>query len=318
MKIKITKATPEDFKPYIPKNDEDRFWILQRLIHSDIDFKFDDFYNKFILNLPLQRPNKGNTLLEKNIENVQNKLIESNPIFDSIKKNVLDNHREQLGEFVERKKTTSTELLQLESDREFSNYDYSQFIRTFIENGFKDDYLNPELDIYNHKENIAVVAPYHLVYYNELIEFFTNVRIWYFLNRLEISLDESYQPAKNEIKPDEEEPTEARPKDVRKQETGKGISIKHFYLTYLLDCKAQGNEPEETKQALKRIGEEYHRKGIDKWKPDSFRSHAQKNEIILNKEFLLVDTFGKNWKEIVLSLSRNKDSLEKYINTQYS
>lgn len=89
--------------------------------------------------------------------------------------------------------------------------------------------------------------------------------------------------------------------------------VRHYALTYLLDCHAQGKSPEapNNKDKLELIGSrltEYKKSGNS-----FYKEYGQIFSFDLNARSTLVKFGGENWREIVLALSDAPQLLDKYL-----
>ncbi len=114
-------------------------------------------------------------------------------------------------------------------------------------------------------------------------------------------------------------PNEQGEKKDKKPESFKKYTAKYHVLTYSLDADAAGrsrpNGNEKTK--LEKIGAGYFRGIEDKRCGNTFAKNYTKllsnPKIDINKERDLINNWGENWREIVLSLSQDPSELNKYL-----
>lgn len=107
--------------------------------------------------------------------------------------------------------------------------------------------------------------------------------------------------------------TPEAPQEQKKQKKYKH-NISAYIITYYLDCKATGDNPKKSKDDLKSVGEMY----CEEHAPSTFERHF--NDIFLkindtNLKQKILEYLGDDWKNIVLSLSKDQKLLENFLQT---
>jgi hypothetical protein len=93
------------------------------------------------------------------------------------------------------------------------------------------------------------------------------------------------------------------------------VTAKHYALAFILDCLATSKKLPTGKKAIEQMAIEI------KFPKDPNTFYKNFNplntgKVDFNSELDLIDIGGENWREIVLSLSKFPDELEKYLKTK--
>ena len=127
-------------------------------------------------------------------------------------------------------------------------------------------------------------------------------------DKISLELDPKYTPdVMYEPKPQPEaKPIEINPVKYKPEQ---------YVLAYLLECKAEGKKPPiGIKKELERIGNERMGAGKGNTFYKAFNKIANTD---LDKEQNLIEIAGENWKSIILSLSKERHTIQTYIKTKY-
>lgn len=94
------------------------------------------------------------------------------------------------------------------------------------------------------------------------------------------------------------------------------IFAKHYVLTYILDCHANGEIPvkEYDKSEVEKIGNQ-----LTKGKKSGntfYKNYPKVSSININKKSDLVELAGHNWKNIVLNLSKDSKKLSDFLKSK--
>lgn len=99
-----------------------------------------------------------------------------------------------------------------------------------------------------------------------------------------------------------------------KKESKTKLFTKHFVLAYLIECNAKGEKyPSGEKSKLEKIGNQI----LGSGKGNTF--YKMFNEITdkdLNVESNLIEIGGENWRNIVLELSKDPNTVEAYLQSK--
>jgi hypothetical protein len=93
------------------------------------------------------------------------------------------------------------------------------------------------------------------------------------------------------------------------------MTAKHYVLTFILDCHATGKAIPSGKKTIEN-------KAIELGFPQNKNTFYKNFNLLntgtndLNSERTLVDLAGENWRQIILSLSKFPDELEKYLKSK--
>lgn len=107
---------------------------------------------------------------------------------------------------------------------------------------------------------------------------------------------------------------ETKASTVQPIEPRKKVTAKHHVICYILECHATGKQPKAgNKKALEEIGN--NRIGVGKGN-NFYKVFNQISNSDINKVQTLISFGGENWREIVMSLSNEKDKIENYLKSK--
>lgn len=178
----------QDF-PFTPFTEPERFYLLNHYLNSIIDNRFFDFVVKFSEDIGLYAPDKVTEWVENKLKGITNSIESANGFFTGIKIIIQNDLRAREAE------------IQSILDAQIENDEYQiepilqkpiippEFINRFLDIGFRNEYLNPELEIY--KDSCSPIDNLNLPLYQELINLGLHYRIWLYLQYQLMTLKEA-------------------------------------------------------------------------------------------------------------------------------